>query len=244
MSEVLIIGATSDVGREIARRYAKAGYDVVLTARDEVKLKAEAEDLSLRFGSIRVTSYPLDVRAFETHQDFVESLDRMPDGVIAVVGYLGDQQKAQREFEEAKAIIETNYTGIVSLLEKFADRFAKRRSGFIVGISSVAGERGRKSNYIYGSAKAGFTTYLSGLRNRLHDLNIQVLSVIPGFIATKMTAGMDLPPKLTAQPEEVAEAIFSAQQKGKDILYTKSIWRVVMAIIRAIPEWQFKKMSI
>ncbi len=244
MSEVLIIGATSDVGRALARRYAKAGYDIVLTARDEKKLKEEAEDLALRFGSIQITSYPLDVRAFQTHQAFIEGLDRMPDGVIAVAGYLGDQQKAQRDFEEAKAIIETNYTGIVSLLEKFAERFAKRRSGFIVGISSVAGERGRKSNYIYGSAKAGFTTYLSGLRNRLHDLNVKVLSVIPGFIATKMTAGMDLPSKLTAQPEEVAEAIFSAQQKGKDILYTKSIWRVVMAIIKAIPEWQFKKMSI
>jgi len=140
--------------------------------------------------------------------------------------------------------MDTNYTGVVSLFNIIANDFEKRKSGFIVGISSVAGDRGRKSNYIYGSAKAAFTAYLSGLRNRLYDAQVHVLTVKPGFVSTKMTEGMDLPEKLTAQPEEVAEDIYKAQQKGKNVLYTKWIWRWMMLIIRSIPEFQFKKMSI
>jgi short-subunit dehydrogenase len=111
-------------------------------------------------------------------------------------------------------------------------------------VSSVAGDRGRKANYIYGSAKAAFSTYLSGLRNRLYENNVQVLTVKPGFVPTKMTEGLDLPPNLTAQPEDVASDIYKAQNKGKNILYTKSIWRLVMLIIKHIPEFIFKKMSI
>ena len=120
----------------------------------------------------------------------------------------------------------------------------KEKRGFIVGVSSVAGDRGRKANYIYGSAKAGFSAYLSGLRNRLYESGVHVLTVKPGFVNTKMTEGLDLPPKLTAQPEDVAKDIYRAQQKGKDVLYTKGIWRLVMLIIKYIPEFMFKKMSI
>ena len=174
----------------------------------------------------------------------MNKLEEKPLGVISAVGYLGDQEKAQTNFEEAKKIIDTNYTGIVSLFNIIANDFEQRRSGFIVGISSVAGDRGRKSNYIYGSAKAALTAYLSGLRNRLYDAQVNVLTVKPGFVATSMTAGMDLPEKLTAQPEEVAKDIYEAQQKGKNVLYTKWIWRWVMLIICNIPEFQFKKMSI
>jgi len=119
-----------------------------------------------------------------------------------------------------------------------------KRNGFIVGVSSVAGERGRKANYIYGSAKAGFSTYLSGLRNRLYESGVEVLTVKPGFVATKMTQDLDLPEKLTAEASEVAEDIFNAQQKGKNILYTKWIWKYIMLIIKHIPEFMFKKMSI
>ncbi len=114
----------------------------------------------------------------------------------------------------------------------------------MIGISSVAGDRGRKGNYLYGSAKAALTAYLSGLRNRLHDTQVHVLTVKPGFVATKMTEGMDLPEKLIAQPEEVAIDIYSAQQKNKNVLYTKWMWRWVMMLIRMIPEWKFKGMSI
>ncbi len=145
--------------------------------------------------------------------------------MISAIGYLGEQEKAQSDFKEAQQIMDTNYTGVVSLFNIIANDFEDRRSGFMVGISSVAGDRGRKSNYIYGSAKAALTAYLSGLRNRLYDAQVHVMTVKPGFVATKMTEGMDLPEKLTAQPEEVAEDIYKAQQKGKNVLYTKWMWR-------------------
>jgi len=243
MSYILIIGAKSDIAKAVAREYAKHGYDLYLAARDAEELTDFVQDVVTRTQR-DVNPVELDILDYESHQAFYDSLEEKPLGVISAVGYLGEQEKAQRDFSEAQKIIDTNYTGVVSLFNIIADDFEKRRSGFMVGISSVAGDRGRKSNYIYGSAKAALTAYLSGLRNRLHDAQVQVLTVKPGFVATKMTEDMDLPEKLTAQPEEVAQDIFRAQQKGKDVLYTKWVWRYIMMVIKAIPEWKFKGMSI
>lgn len=243
MSYILIIGAKSDIAKATAREYAKHGYDLYLAARNADELEEFANDITVRTQRI-VKIVELDILDYKSHQAFYEQLAEKPLGVISAVGYLGDQEKAQTNFDEAKLIIDSNYTGVVSLFNIIANDFEHRRSGFMVGISSVAGDRGRKSNYIYGSAKAALTAYLSGLRNRLHDAQVHVLTVKPGFVTTKMTEGMDLPEKLTAQPEEVAEAIYNVQQKGKNVLYTKWIWRWVMLVIRNIPEFQFKKMSI
>ncbi len=243
MSYILIIGAKSDIAKSLARKYAENGYDLYLAARNSSELKAFSKDINLRTQK-EAKCVDLDILDLESHEAFYVSLDEKPLGIISVAGYLGDQDIAQSDFNETQKIINTNYTGIVSLINIIADDFEKRKSGFIIGISSVAGDRGRKSNYIYGSAKAALTTYLSGLRNRLHEANVQVLTVKPGFVATKMTEDMDLPEKLTAQPEEVANDIYRAQQKGKNILYTKWMWRWIMLIIKNIPEFQFKKMSI
>ncbi len=243
MSYILIIGAKSDIAKSVARKYAENGYDIYLAARNSSELEDFANDINLRTQKTAIC-LDLDILDIASHESFYNRLEEKPLGIISVAGYLGEQDKAQVDFNESKKIIDTNYVGIVSLINIVANDFEKRKSGFIVGISSVAGDRGRKSNYIYGSAKAALTTYLSGLRNRLHEANIQVLTVKPGFVATKMTEGMDLPEKLTAQPEEVANDIFNAQQKGKNVLYSKWIWRWVMVIIKSIPEFQFKKMSI
>lgn len=243
MSYVLMIGAKSDIAKATAREYAKNGYDLYLAARNVNELEEFSQDIITRTQK-RVKLVELDILDYESHQTFYDHLEEKPLGVISAIGYLGEQDKAQSDFNEAKKIMDTNYTGIVSLFNIIADDFEKRRSGFMVGISSVAGDRGRKSNYIYGSAKAALTAYLSGLRNRLYDAQVHVLTVKPGFVATKMTEDMDLPEKLTAQPEEVAEDIYNAQQKGKNVLYAKWMWRWVMLIIRNIPEFQFKKMSI
>ncbi len=243
MSYVLIIGAKSDIAKATAREYAKHGYDLYLAARNSEELEEFAKDVITRTQK-DVRLVELDILDYESHQAFYSNLKEKPLGVISAIGYLGEQEKAQSDFDEAQQIMDTNYTGVVSLFNIIADDFEKRRSGFMVGISSVAGDRGRKSNYIYGSAKAALTAYLSGLRNRLYDAQVHVLTVKPGFVATKMTEDMDLPEKLTAQPEAVAEDIYTAQQKGKNVLYTKWIWRWVMMIIRNIPEFQFKKMSI
>jgi len=243
MSYVLIIGAKSDIAKATAREYAKHGYDIYLAARNSAELEEFATDVIVRTQRT-VKLVELDILDYKSHQAFYDQLAEKPLGVISAVGYLGEQKKAQSSFDEAQRIMDTNYTGFVSLFNIIANDFEKRRSGFIVGISSVAGDRGRKSNYIYGSAKAALTAYLSGLRNRLYDAQVHVMTVKPGFVATKMTEGMDLPEKLTAQPEAVAKDIYKAQQKNKDVLYTKWIWKYLMLIITMIPEFQFKKMSI
>jgi short-subunit dehydrogenase len=243
MSYVLIIGARSDIAKATAREYAKQGYDLYLGARNATNLKQFANDIRVRTTQ-QVETVELDILDYSSHQDFYNNLDEKPLGVICAVGYLGDQDKSQTNFNEAQQIINTNYTGVVSLLNIIANDFEVRKSGFIVGISSVAGDRGRKSNYTYGSAKAALTAYLSGLRNRLYTSHVHVMTVKPGFVATKMTEDMELPEKLTAQADEVASSIFKAQQKNKNIIYTKWMWRWIMLIIKSIPEWKFKGMSI
>ena len=243
MNYVLIVGAKSDIAKATAREYAKHGFDLYLAGRNINELQEFANDITVRTERT-VQLVELDILDYESHQHFYDQLEEKPIGVVSAVGYLGDQEKAQSDFNEARKIIDTNYTGVVSLLNIIARDFEQRKSGFIAAISSVAGDRGRKSNYTYGSAKAALTAYLSGLRNRLHDAQVKVVTIKPGFVATKMTAGMDLPKMLTAQPEAVAKDIYKAQQKGKNVVYSKWIWRWMMLIICHIPEFQFKKMSI
>ena len=243
MSYLLIIGAKSDIAKAIARKYADNGYDLYLAVRNPAELLDFANDINIRTNRL-VQCVELDILNYASHKDFYNNLEEEPLGVVSTVGYLGRQDKAQIDFSETQKIIDTNYTGIVSLFNIISESFEKRKDGFLVGVSSVAGDRGRKSNYIYGSAKAAFTIYLSGLRNRLYSADVQVLTIKPGFVATKMTEGMNLPEKLTAQPEEVADDIYKAQQKIKSVLYTKWIWKWIMLVIRVIPESFFKKTSL
>ena len=243
MSYILIIGAKSDIAKAAAREYANNGYDLYLAARNSNELKKFADDMRVRTQRI-AHLIELDILDYKSHQTFYDSLEEKPLGVLSAIGYLGQQEKAEIDFNEAQQVINTNYTGIVSLFNIIANSFEKRKSGFIIGICSVAGDRGRKSNFIYGSAKAALSTYLSGLRNRLNDAHVHVMTVKPGFVNTKMTKGMNLPQNMTLQPEDVAKDIYKAHQKGKNVLYTKWIWRYVMIIIRMIPEWKFKGMNI
>lgn len=243
MSFVLIIGATSDIAKALARVYTKNGYNLYLAARQSSSLEDLKKDIELR-SNARVELLDFDISAYETHESFYDSLKEKPLGVIVVSGYMVDQKIAQNRFDECKKMIDVNYIGALSILNIVANNFEKERRGFIVGVSSVAGDRGRAANYIYGSTKAAFSAYLSGLRNRLYESGVQVLSVKPGFVDTKMTQGMDLPQNLTAQPSDVADDIFNAQQKGRNVLYTKNIWFFIMLIIKHIPEFIFKKMHI
>ena len=243
MSYILIVGAKSDIAKEIAKVYAKNGYNLYLGARDVKELTEFAQDIITKTQN-NIELLELDILDYKSHQLFYNNLKEKPIGIISAVGYLGNQKEAQSNFDEAQKIIDTNYTGVMSLFNIVANDFENRKSGFIIGISSVAGERGRGTNYIYGSAKAGFTAYLSGLRNRLCNSKVDVLTVIPGFVNTQMTKNMNLPKILTAQPKDVALDIYKAQQKRKDTIYTKSIWRWIMLIIRNIPEFKFKEMKL
>ena len=243
MKTLLVIGASSDIAQATARKYATNGYRIILTGRNIEALEAFSEDLRIRYEA-EAEVYKLDVLDLESHINFYNSLPHRPDGVIVAAGYLGEQSTAQNDESEAQKIIQTNFNGVVSILNIIANDFETRANGFIIGISSVAGDRGRKSNYIYGAAKAGLSAYLSGLRNRLYSSNVQVLTVKPGFVDTKMTHGLDLPEALTAQPNEVADDIYKAQQKRKDIIYTKGLWKVIMLIIVSIPEFVFKRLNL
>lgn len=243
MQSILIIGAKSDMARALARRYAIAGYGLILAARNSQSLSEFAGDLKIRYG-ISVVCVDCDILDLASCEKLYTGLPDAPSGVICAVGYLGDQSLAETNAKEARKIMETNYMGPAQFLNYIAQDFETRSNGFIVGISSVAGDRGRKSNYFYGAAKAGFSAYLSGLRNRLSDKNIQVLTVKPGFVHTQMTAHLTLPARLTATAEKAAKDIFKAQQKGRNICYTLGIWRWIMLAIKLIPEGMFKKMSI
>jgi short-subunit dehydrogenase len=243
VSFVLIIGSKSDIGRAIARAYASDGYDLYLASRDASDNQDFAKDIQIRFDR-QAECIELDILDYKAHRSCYEALDEKPVGVVTAVGYYGNQDSAQSEFLEARKIIDTNYTGIVSFLNVVADDFETRGSGFIVGITSVAGDRGRKANYIYASSKAALSTYLSGLRNRLSRANVQVLTVKPGYVNTKMTAGMDLPGALTVQPGYVAKAIINAQKRNRNVIYVHWTWRWIMLVIRNIPEVIFKKTSL
>lgn len=240
---VLILGARSDIAMAIAHRFAKAGHPVQLAARDAESLETARADIAVRY-DVAATLHDFDVLDLDRHASFANDLANLPQIVVCAVGYMGDQSENERAPQEAVKVMRSNYEGPANILGIFANLFEERGSGTLVGISSVAGERGRATNYVYGSAKAGFTAFLSGLRNRLAKKNVHVLTVLPGFVATKMTEGMDLPTRLTAQPAEVADAVFDALRKGRNVIYVRKIWFLIMTIITTIPESIFKKLSL
>ena len=243
MPTVLILGAGSDIGFAIAKSFAADKYDVQLAARSIDPLRPSQSDLQIRY-DISCSLHEFDALLFETHADFYRSLSPKPDVTVYVIGYMNDNEQTIKDWNETARTIHTNYTGAVSILNIVAADYAAKKAGTIVGISSVAGNRGRQSNYIYGSAKAGFTAYLSGLRNKLYHEGVHVLTVLPGFVQTKMTQHLNLPARLTAQPEDVGRAVARAVKEKTNIIYVKWFWRWIMLIITAIPESIFKKRKL
>ena len=237
---LLVLGATGDMAIATAKRYAQASYNVYFASRNLEECEKNASDIRLRY-HVETQALSFDAQDFKSHAEFYSGLVVKPQGVVTAFGFMAEQRVAQKEFALAKAMIDTNYTGAVSILEIIAADFEQRQSGFIVGISSVAGDRGRMSNYIYGSTKAAFSAYFAGLSHRLIKSNVLVLTVKPGFVATKMTADLDLPARLTAQPEQVADAIFKAVKKRKSTIYVKPIWRLIMLLIVHLPNFVFHK---
>lgn len=243
MSAVLLLGASSDMATAIARRFAQDKYDIILAGRNTTPLAAFKTDLEIRY-KVKAEIVQFDATDFASHNSFYKNLPVHPDVTICIFGYLGDQQKAAADWKESENILQSNFVGAVSILNIISEDYKLKKKGMIAGISSVAGERGRQSNYIYGSAKAGFTAYLSGLRNSLHKYGVHVITVLPGFVYTKMTADLKLPALLTATSEQVAEAVKAAVNKRKNIVYVKWMWRWIMLTIKTIPESVFKKLKL
>lgn len=243
MSTVLILGATSDIGFAIAKKFASEKYDVQLAGRRLDQLEPLQTDLVIRY-EINCSIHKFDAADFASHQSFYDSLSPKPDVTVYVIGYMNDNEIAASDWNESLKTINANYSGAVSILNSIAADYQKRKSGTIVGISSVAGNRGRQSNYIYGSAKAAFTAYLSGLRNKLYHDKVHVMTVLPGFVYTKMTEHLSLPKLLTANPEQVANAVYNGVKKKSNIIYVKWFWKWIMLIITSIPESIFKKKKL
>jgi len=243
MSTVLILGATSDIGFAIAKKFAAEKYAIQLAGRNLEQLKPLQSDLQIRY-NVPCSIHAFDAANFESHSPFYKSLPSSPDISVYVIGYMTDNEQAISNWNESLKTINANYTGAVSILNIIAEDYSRKQKGVIAGISSVAGNRGRQSNYIYGSAKAALTAYLSGLRNKMYHNKVHVLTVLPGFVYTKMTEHLQLPKPLTAKPEEVADAVFRGVQKRKDIVYVKWFWKWIMSIITAVPESIFKKRKL
>lgn len=241
---MLILGATSSIARATAAELAKRGHPLVLAARDENEVRAVAADVSLRFG-VRADWLGLDALDFGSHPALVsrawELAGGRMDGVLLALGDTGDHEAAVQDFSAARRILDVNLTACVSLLTEAAGRM--QRGGWICVISSVAGERGRQSNYVYGAAKGGLTIYLQGLRNRLHPRGIRVVTVNPGFVDTRMTYGKP-GTFLVADPVRVAQGIVRAVSRGQDVVYLPGFWRLVMFAIRSIPEFLFKRLKL
>ena len=239
----LILGATSDMAVALARKFGTHGYSLTLAARNIEKIKATQSDIQIR-QRVSVDIATFDANDVESHEAFYYSLPVKPDVVICVFGLLGKQAEAQQNWKACEEILYANFIGAVSILNIVANDMEQRKQGVIIGISSVAGERGRQSNYLYGSAKAGFTTYLSGLRNRLYKSNVHVLTVKPGFVKTRMIENIKTPGPLTSHPIKVANDIYNAMSKRSNVVYTSSIWRPIMYVIKSIPESVFKRLKL
>jgi len=238
---ILIIGAKSDIAVAVAHKFASEGYNLQLAARNSSELDAVVSDLKIRY-EISVSVCELDILKYETFTDFVDSLDCLPEIALCAVGMLGNQTDDETSLSNSSLVMRTNYEGPSLLLGEIANRFEMRGSGSIIGLSSVAGDRGRASNYIYGSAKSGFTAFLSGLRNRLHKSNVNVLTVLPGFVITKMTSGLQLPKLVTSNTIKISNIVFT-KHKNSETVYPFP-WRWIMLIIKIIPETIFLKLKL
>lgn len=244
----LILGATSGIATALAHRLARDGRSLLLAGRDMNELQRMAADLHLRY-QIQAEPIAFSALDFQNHADFFEEcIDRASgrlEGVLLCYGDMLPQASTQSSFESARQVIDVNFTSAVSILSVAANYLEQRRSGFIGIISSVAGDRGRQSNYTYGAAKAGLTAFAQGLRNRLFKSGVHVLTIKPGFVATRMTAGL-LNPKspLVAAPEKVANDIVRAIARRKPVVYTPWFWWCIMTLICAIPERIFQRMKL
>lgn len=246
MRKVLIVGATSAIAQATARLFAARGDHLFLAGRAADRLDMVRQDLKVRgAGSVEVVALDANERA--RHEALLEAAERAMGGLDTVLiahGVLSDQKACEASVERMLADIETNALGVIALLTLIANRFEARRAGTIAVISSVAGDRGRKSNYVYGSAKGMVTLFLQGLRNRLAGAGVQVLTIKPGFVDTPMTAGIAKGGPLWATPDTIAAGIVAAIEKGRDVVYLPWFWRPIMLIIRLIPERVFKRLSL
>ena len=242
---VMIVGATSAIARATAAAFAAQGHDIYLAGRNVDELARIAADLTVRY-RVQARWGLFVAEDLAVHGAFfTQAIADMGEmhGVVLAMGYLGDQQAAREFSVGGETVILVNFTAAVSILSHCARYLEARKQGFIIAISSVAGDRGRQSNYPYGAAKAGLSVYLQGLRNRLYPAGVRVITVKPGFVDTAMTYGM-AGLFLVASPQYMGERIVRALSKSTDVVYLPWFWRYIMLIIKLIPEAVFKRLKL
>lgn len=246
MEKIVILGATSEIAQQVQRVLAEQHKEMLLVARSADRLRSVAADLRVR-GAKQVVEYACDLADVSQHAEMISfAQEKFPgfDGVLVAYGTLLPQEKCRHSVELSLSEWQTNFTSAAALLTLFADILERRGSGCIATITSVAGDRGRSSNYVYGAAKAAMNVFLQGLRGRLHASNVRVLTIKPGPVKTPMTA--DMPQgKLFADPVKVAGDICRSMEDGsEETLYTPTRWRYIMAAINLVPETIFKRLPL
>jgi len=244
---VLVLGSVSAVGRAIAHEFAREGYSLLLGDIETEENERIAKDIRIRYHVFCDTLF-FDASDFDSHPVFlekvIEKFNGIPEGLVICFGYMPVQEEAQKDFNLIKRTIDINFTGTVSILERVISKFEERNYGFAIVISSVAGDRGRKSNYIYGSTKGALTRYLEGLQHRLSSTKVHLLLVKPGFMDTAMTYGLNLPQRLLASPEEAGRILYTAWKRKKQVVYVKWFWRYIMLIIQHLPRFVFHRTQL
>ena len=244
MQKILILGATSPIARALALKFACDGAILYLASRDANEARRVADDIGVRAG-VAALSGTFDASDFAAHDEFIRHAANELgglDGVVVCFGTLGDEDAAQADPDAAIATLHQNFTGAVSLITLAARHLEQQRSGFIIVIGSVAGERGRARNYVYGSAKGALALFAQGLRGRLAKSNVHVMTVKLGTVDTRMTWGRE-GALLTIPPAKAADLIYAAYRKRAEVVYVPSFWRFIMGAIRLIPESRFKRVS-
>lgn len=247
---MLVLGATSEIALATIHLLAKEGWHFHITSRDVEKVAALAQDLHAMYGCrVDYSRFDTDM-SLQEQEAFWDNVVQASashiteqcnlDAVLCAIGYLGRPRQAEHDLNEGQKIMRANYGGLIPVLSLAANYFEQRQHGSLMVISSVAGDRGRASNYAYGAAKAAMTAYLSGLRARLSKTQVQVLTVLPGLVKTKMIADK-VNPKPCALPEQVAADIVKAMHKKQDVIYSVWYWRYIMLGVKLLPEKLFKR---
>lgn len=245
MSNILILGATSAIAKHTTRLFAADEHNLYLVARSEYKLSSMKQDMLVR-GAADVNYESSDLSDDKQHENLIKrATDTMGsiDIVLIAYGTLGKQKKSEKKYQNTLAELQTNCLSVISLLTILANQFEQQKSGSIAVISSPSGDRGRQSNYIYGTAKGALSIFLQGLRNRLAKSKVHVLTIKPGFVDTPMTKDFKKG-LLWVNPEVISKGIYSAIKRKKEIVYLPYFWRYIMIIIKIIPEKIFKYLSL
>lgn len=245
----LFIGASSVITKAIAEQYATQGHHIVLAGRNNDDMLITTQHLTL-LGATSATAITLDLQESHTHQAFFQKIsdlyehhDKPTLNIYVLSGIMPSQTDIDTNPQLGIDCVTIGLTGIISVLQRFMSFFEQQQQGSITIFGSVAGDRGRLKNYVYGATKAGLACYASGLRNQLGRFGVHVMLVKPGFMNTPMIQGMKLPPLPIAQPKDVARVVIESLQKKRNVIYVPWFWRIIMGIIQHIPEFIFKKMS-